>query len=175
MSSWARAIDTIIGCTIGIGVLLVTAPRALAVPIPQELAAALDAAQELLKFAAAGNAVSPGARTAPKPNLQHRAIALPDGVRTRRRGAATRPPFRRGIVAAVALHASQHVLIDCLHSAGHWKKPAAMEPVALRSLYSEASGQASLNAALEGLSNALTLSQIYNIAGRVPGCCLMPD
>ena len=39
---WARAIDTIIGCTIGIGVLLVTAPRALAVPIPQELAAALD-------------------------------------------------------------------------------------------------------------------------------------
>ena len=38
---WARAIDTIIGCTIGIGVLLVTAPRAVAVPIPQELAAAL--------------------------------------------------------------------------------------------------------------------------------------
>ena len=72
---WARAIDTIIGCTIGIGVLLVTAPRALAVPIPQELAAALDAAQELLKFAAAGDAVSPGAKRSRR-NLQHRAIAL---------------------------------------------------------------------------------------------------
>jgi uncharacterized membrane protein YccC len=72
---WARAIDTIIGCTIGIGVLLATAPRALAVPIPQELAAALDAAQELLKFAAAGDAVSPGAKRSRR-NLQHRAIAL---------------------------------------------------------------------------------------------------
>jgi uncharacterized membrane protein YccC len=72
---WARAIDTIIGCAIGIGVLLVTAPRALTVPIPQELAAALDAAQQLLKFAAAGDAVSSGAKRSRR-NLQHRAIAL---------------------------------------------------------------------------------------------------
>jgi uncharacterized membrane protein YccC len=72
---WDRGIDTVIGCAIGIGVLLVTAPRAVAVQIPQELAAALKAAQEVLNFAATGDAVSAQARRARR-NLQHRAIVL---------------------------------------------------------------------------------------------------
>ena len=72
---WDRAIDTIIGCAIGVGVLLVTAPRAVAAPIPQEIAAALTAAREVATFAAAGDAISAAAKRARR-NLQHRAIAL---------------------------------------------------------------------------------------------------
>lgn len=72
---WDRGIDTLIGCTVGIGVLLVTAPRTVAVPIPRELAAALDAARELLELAATGDAVSSGAKRARR-RVQHRAIAL---------------------------------------------------------------------------------------------------
>jgi hypothetical protein len=106
-------------------VLLVTAPRALAVPIPQELAAALDAAQELLKFAAAGDAVSPGAKRSRR-NLQHRAIALLTAYEL---GAGARQQDRRfaeGLWPAVVTHNASS--IGCLHSAGHWTKPAAMEP-----------------------------------------------
>jgi uncharacterized membrane protein YccC len=72
---WDRGIDTVIGCAIGIGVLLVTTPRAVAVPIPQELAAALKAAQEVLNFVATGDAVSGEARRTRR-NLQHRTIVL---------------------------------------------------------------------------------------------------
>jgi len=72
---WDRAIDTVIGCAIGIAVLLVTAPRAVAAPIPQEIAAALNAAREVATFAAGGDAISAAAKRARR-NLQHRAIAL---------------------------------------------------------------------------------------------------
>lgn len=163
---WARAIDTIIGCAIGIGVLLVTAPRALTVPIPQELAAALDAAQQLLKFAAAGDAVSSGAKRSRR-NLQHRAIALLTAYEL---GAGARQQDRRfaeGLWPAVVT--AQRVLYRLL--AFCWTLEEAGSDgagnVALAAF--GASGQASLNAALEGLSSAITLGRIVPIASDVPG------
>jgi uncharacterized membrane protein YccC len=143
-------LDTIIGCAIGIGVLLVTAPRALTVPIPQELAAALDAAQQLLKFAAAGDAVSGAKRS--RRNLQHRAIALLTAYEL---GAGARQQDRRfaeGLWPAVVT--AQRVLYRLL--AFCWTLEEAGSDgagnVALAAF--GASGQASLNAALEGLSSA---------------------
>ena len=162
---WARAIDTIIGCTIGIGVLLVTAPRAVAVPIPQELAAALDAAQELLKFGAAGDAVSPGAKRSPR-NLQHRAIAL---LAAYELGAGARQQDRRfaeGLWPAVVT--AQRVLYRLL--AFCWTLEEARSDGAgnIAIAVFGASGQASLNAALEGLSSAITLGRIVPISSDVP-------
>ena len=52
-----------------------TTPRVVAVTVPQELAAALRAAQDLLKFVATGDVVSTGAKRARR-NLRHRAIVL---------------------------------------------------------------------------------------------------
>jgi uncharacterized membrane protein YccC len=162
---WARAIDTIIGCAIGIGVLLVTAPRALAVPIPQELAAALDAAQELLKFAAAGDAVSPGAKRSRR-NLQHRAIALLTAYEL---GAGARQQDRRfaeGLWPAVvtAQRVLYRLLAFCwtLEEAGNGAGNVALAAFG-------ASGQISLSAALEDLSSAITLGQIVPISSDLPG------
>jgi uncharacterized membrane protein YccC len=112
---WDRAIDTALGCTIGIGVLLVTAPRAVAVPIPQELAAAFDAAQELLKFAAAGDAISTDAKRARR-NLQHRAITLLTAYELGAGGRQQDRRFAEGLWPAVV--AAQRVLYRCSRSAG---------------------------------------------------------
>ena len=162
---WVRAIDTIIGCAIGIGVLMATAPRALAVPIPQELAAALDAAQELLKFAAVGDAVSPGAKRSRR-NLQHRAIALLTAYEL---GAGARQQDRRfaeGLWPAVVT--AQRVLYRLL--AFCWTLEEAGSEgagnVALAAFGPNA--QSSLNAALEGLSRAITLGRIVPISSDVP-------
>jgi hypothetical protein len=163
---WARAIDTIIGCTIGIGVLLVTAPRALAVPIPQELAAALEAAQELLKFAAAGDAVSPGAKRSRR-NLQHRAIALLTAYEL---GAGARQQDRRfaeGLWPAVVT--AQRVVYRLLAFCWTLEEAGSNGAGSVAFAAFGASGQASLNAALEDLSSAITLGRIVPIASDVPG------
>jgi len=146
-------------------VLLVTAPRALAVPIPQELAAALDAAQELLKFAAAGDAVSPGAKRSRR-NLQHRAIALLTAYEL---GAGARQQDRRfaeGLWPAVV--AAQRVLYRLL--AFCWTlEEAGSDGAGNVALAAFGAGQASLSAALEGLSSAIALGRIVPIASDVPG------
>ena len=162
---WTRAIDTIIGCTIGIGVLLVTAPRAVAVPIPQELAAALEAARELLKFAATGDAVSPGAKSSRR-NLQHRAIAL---LAAYELGAGARQPDRRfaeGLWPAVVT--AQRILYRLLAFCWTLEEAGSDGAGNIAIAVFGASGQASLNAALEGLSSAITLGRIVPISSDVP-------
>ena len=161
---WARASDTVIGCAIGIGVLLVTAPRAVAVPIPQELAAALHSARELLKFAATGDAVSKGAKRARR-NLQHRAIALLTayelgvGARRHRR-------FAEGLWPAVV--AAQRFLYRLL--AFCWVLEEAGNDGA-RNLAHAAFGAKGLNnlsGALRGLSSAARSGRAVTIPPDVP-------
>jgi len=163
---WDRAMDTVIGCAIGIGVLLVTAPRALAVPIPQELAAALKAAQELLEFAAAGDAVSAQAKRARR-NLQHRAITLLTAYEL---GAGARPPDRRFAEELwPAVVAAQRLLYRLL--AFCWALEGAGSDRAVEMARAEfgASGLASANTALDELSGAVTDGRAAAIPSDVPG------
>lgn len=72
---WVRAFDTLIGCTIGLLVLALTTPRALAVRVPHELVKTLAALQSVLASAARGEVATATARRARR-NLQHRTIVL---------------------------------------------------------------------------------------------------
>lgn len=72
---WARGLDTIVGCLVGIAVHLATAPRSLAVPIPQEIARTLAAIEDVLALIAEGDVTTKSARQARR-DLQHRAIML---------------------------------------------------------------------------------------------------
>jgi len=161
---WTRAIDTIIGCTIGIGVLLVTAPRLVAVPIPQELAAALRSAQELLKFVSTGDVVSTEAKRARR-NLRHRAMVLLTayelgaGSRQHRDFAEALWP---AVVAAQRLLYRLHAFCWALEEAGS----SGAGKVAFTAF--GANGQASLNATLDDLARAIGDGRIVPISSDVP-------
>jgi hypothetical protein len=162
---WDRAVDTVIGCAIGIGVLLVTAPRALAVPIPQELAAALKAAQELLEFAAAGDVVSAAAKRARR-NLQHRAIVLLTAYEL---GAGARPQDRRFAEELwPAVVSAQRLLYRLL--AFCWSLEEASSAKAADGARAEfgASGLSAVRSALDGLSSAVMDRQTSTIPADVP-------
>jgi len=162
---WDRGIDTAIGCAIGIGVLLVTAPRAVAVQIPQELAAALKAAQEVLNFVATGDAVSPEAKRARR-NLQHRAIVLLTAYEL---GAGARAQDRRyaeelwpAVVSAQRL--LYRVLAFC------WMLEDAGPDRAIEIARAEfgADGLARVSEALDILANAATAGRPTTIASEMP-------
>jgi uncharacterized membrane protein YccC len=160
---WTRAIDTIIGCTIGIAVLLVTAPRIVAVPIPQELVAALRSAQDLLKFAGMGDAVSAAAKRARR-NLRHRAMALLTAYEL---GAGSRQhsDFAEELWPAVV--SAQRVLYRLL--AFCWTLEEAgsgAEDVVLAAF--GASGQARLNGTLDDLAKAVNVGRNVTISPDVP-------
>ncbi len=72
---WARGADTVIGCTIALGVHRLTALQAVAVPIPQAIVRTLAAIEIVLGFAARGEVISRPAKEARR-DLQHRAFAL---------------------------------------------------------------------------------------------------
>jgi uncharacterized membrane protein YccC len=55
---WVRGADTGIGCVVGLCVYMLTAPRSVAVPIPQEIIRTLAAAATVLAFIATGETVS---------------------------------------------------------------------------------------------------------------------
>jgi uncharacterized membrane protein YccC len=162
---WDRAVDTVAGCAIGIGVLLVTAPRAVAVPIPQELAAALTAAQKVLDFIATGDAISAEAKRARR-NLQHRAIAL---LMAYELGAGARPQDRRfaeelwpAVVAAQRL--LYRVLAFC------WALEGAGRDRAVEMARAEFGdrGLSAVRSTLDGLSDAVMDGQASTIPSDVP-------
>jgi hypothetical protein len=138
----------------------------LAVPIPQELAAALDAAKELLKFAAAGDAVSPGAKRSRR-NLQHRAIALLTAYEL---GAGARQQDRRfaeGLWPAVVT--AQRLLYRLLAFCWTLEEAGSDGAGSVALAAFGASGQASLSAAFEALSSAVTRGRMVPISSDVPG------
>jgi uncharacterized membrane protein YccC len=163
---WDRAVDTVIGCAIGIGVLLVTAPRALAVPIPQELAAALKAAQELLEFAAAGDVISAAAKRARR-NLQHRAITLLTAYEL---GAGARPQDRRFAEELwPAVIAAQRLLYRLLAFCWALEESGSDQAVEVARAEFGASGLSAVRFALDGLSGAVMDRQAFTIPADVPG------
>ena len=72
---WVRGLDTVLGCLIGLGVHVFTAPRSLAVPIPRQILRTLAAAEAVLPFLKTCDLTSASARRTRR-DLQHRAIAL---------------------------------------------------------------------------------------------------
>jgi uncharacterized membrane protein YccC len=162
---WDRVIDTVIGCVIGIGVLRITAPRTVAVRIPQELAAALDTAQGVLKFAAAGDAVSSGAKQARR-NLQHRAIALLTAYEL---GAGARLQDRRfaeGLWPAVV--AAQRLLYRLLAFCWTLEETGRDEAGKVARGAFGATGLRSLSEALAALSDAARNGQAVTIPADIP-------
>jgi uncharacterized membrane protein YccC len=163
---WDRAVDTVIGCAIGIGVLLVTAPRAVAVPIPQELAAALKAAQELLEFAAAGDAISAGAKRARR-NLQHRAITLLTAYEL---GTGARSQDRRFAEELwPAVIAAQRLLYRVLAFCWALEGAGSDRAVELARTEFGASGLAAVRSALDELCSAIADRRASAIPADVPG------
>ena len=162
---WDRAIDTVIGCAIGVGVLLVTAPRALAVPIPQELAAALQAARQVLGFAASGNVMSAEAKRARR-NLQHRAIVLLTAYEL---GAGARSQDRRFAEELwPAVVAAQRLLYRTLAFCWRLEEAGPDRAVAIASAAFGANGLVRVSDALEELSGAATTEQTAAIPSDVP-------
>ena len=72
---WVRGVDTVIGCAIGLAVLALTTPRAVAMRIPQELRNTLAAVKATLDLAAGGEVATGIARQARR-DLQHRTNLL---------------------------------------------------------------------------------------------------
>lgn len=72
---WVRGVDTFIGCVTGLAVLMTTAPRTVAVRIPQELINLLAALEIVLGYAATGAVTTSDPRRARR-DLQHRTIVL---------------------------------------------------------------------------------------------------
>jgi uncharacterized membrane protein YccC len=162
---WDRGIDTVIGCAIGIGVLVVTAPRAVAVPIPQELAAALQAAQEVLNFLAAGDAVSGEAKRARR-NLQHRAIMLLGAYEL---GAGARAQDRRYAEELwPAVVAAQRLLYRVLAFCWMLEDAGPDRAVEIARAEFGANGLASVREALDELASAATARQPVTIASDTP-------
>jgi uncharacterized membrane protein YccC len=162
---WDRGIDTVIGCAIGIGVLLVTAPRTVAVQIPQELAAALKAAREVLNFAATGDAVSEDAKRARR-NLQHRAIVLLTAYEL---GAGARSEDRRyaeelwpAVVSAQRLLYRLLAFCWMLEDAGHDRA------VEIARAAFGANGAAHVRDALDELASAATGERAAAVPADVP-------
>src|SRR5690606_24278139 len=71
----ARGVDTVIGCLVGLAVLVLTTPRRAVLRIPRALAGLLAALQVALDAAARGDTGSDAARRARR-DLQHRTIVL---------------------------------------------------------------------------------------------------
>jgi len=162
---WDRAMDTVIGCAIGIGVLLVTAPRALAVPIPQELAAALNAAQKLLDFAAVGEVTSTEAKRARR-NLQHRAIVLLTAYEL---GAGARSQDRRFAEELwPAVVSAQRLLYRLLAFCWALEGAGSAQAVAIARAQFGTNGLASVSDALSGLAGSATTGQPFTIPSDVP-------
>jgi hypothetical protein len=61
---WVRGLDTVLGCLIGLGVHVSTAPRSIAVPIPRQISRTLAAAEAVLPFLANCDVTSVSARRA---------------------------------------------------------------------------------------------------------------
>jgi hypothetical protein len=72
---WVRGVDTIIGCPIGLMVLALTAPRTVAVRIPQEFLNTLAELKTILGLAVTGE-IAKGAGRQTRRDLQHRTIVL---------------------------------------------------------------------------------------------------
>ena len=101
-------------------------------------------------------------------NLQHRAIALLTAYEL---GAGARQQDRRfaeGLWPAVV--AAQRVFYRLLAFCWTLEEAGSNGAGSVALAVFGASGQASLNAPLEGLSNALTLGRIVPISSDVPGC-----
>ena len=160
---WDRVIDTVTGCVIGIGVLRITAPRAVAVRIPQEIAAALDTAR-VLKFAAAGDAVFPGSQTSPtKPAAQGNqltAYELGAGARLQDRR------FAEGLWPAVV--AAQRFLYRLLAFCWTLEETGTDEAGKVARAAFGATGLRSLGEALAALSDAARNGQTVTISADIP-------
>jgi len=161
---WARAVDIIIGCTIGIDVLLVTTPRVVAVTVPQELAAALRAAQDLLKFVATGDVVSTGAKRARR-NLRHSLIVQITAYEIGA-GARQHSDFAEALWPAVV--AAQRLLYRLYAFCWRLEEVGSNGAANVARAAFGANGQASLKAAIEDLSNAITLGGNVAISSDVP-------
>lgn len=162
---WDRGIDTVIGCAIGIGVLLVTAPRAIAVQIPQELAAALKAAREVLNFVATGDAVSSDAKRARR-NLQHRAIVL---LTTYELGAGARSQDRRYAEELwPAVISAERLLYRLLAFCWMLEDAGSDRAVEIARAEFGANGVARVTEALDVLTSAATTGTPTNIAADTP-------
>lgn len=72
---WVRGADTVIGCVIGLAVLVLTTPRTVAVRIPQEMLNLLAALKTALSLAARAEVATASGRQARR-DLQHRTIVL---------------------------------------------------------------------------------------------------
>ncbi len=149
---WVRGVDTVIGCAIGLLVLMLTTPRALAMRIPQELVTTMAMLSTALDHAADGDVTSPVARQSRR-DLQVQTIALLEaydsgvGATPRQREIAER--MWPAVVATQRL--VYRVLSVCwsLENAG----PEAA-PETARALFG-ADGRARLQRALAGISAAI--------------------
>jgi hypothetical protein len=72
---WVRGVDTALGCVVGLCVHMLSAPRVVAVPIPQEIINTLAAIETVLAFIAEAKITTAPARKARR-DLQQGAIAL---------------------------------------------------------------------------------------------------
>jgi len=109
---WARAIDTIIGCAIGIGVLLVTATRVGRSDPPRTRGGSGcgSGTAQICRRRRCG--FPQGQTVSASPATQ--SDRAHDGVRPRRWGAATRPPFRRGTVARRGGRTTRPLSVACI-------------------------------------------------------------
>lgn len=149
---WVRGVDTVIGCVIGLAVLALTTPRAVAVRIPQELVNTLAALKTALGLAARGEIATDAALQARR-DLQHRTIVLLQAYDTSV-GAAPwyRDAAERSWPAVVATQRlAYRVLATCwsLENAG-----AKAAPEMARTLFGP-DGEKEVNHALAVLSGAI--------------------
>lgn len=149
---WVRGSDTVVGCLIGFAVHLVTAPRALAVPLPLRIVETLAAIAAVVEFLAKGDVKSPAMRQARR-TLQIRTTAVLAAYEAGVGATARDRKFAESMWATVVAtqRLAYHVLATCwsLEEAG----PAETQAVA--TTLAENDGVAKLRQALVTISRAM--------------------
>lgn len=149
---WERGSDTIVGCLIAFAVHLVTAPRALAVPLPLRIVETLAAIAAVVEFLAKGDVKSPAMRQARR-TLQMRTTALLGAYEAGVGATARDRKFAESMWPTVVTtqRLAYHVLATCwsLEEAG----PAQTQAVATALAAND--GVAKLRQALVTISRAI--------------------
>lgn len=149
---WVRGSDTVVGCLIGLAVHLVTAPRALAVPLPLRIVETLAAIAAVVEFLAKGEVNSPAMMQARR-TLQIRTTAVLGAYEAGVGATARDRKFAESMWATVVAtqRLAYHVLATCwsLEEAG----PAQTQAVATALAAND--GVAKLRQALVTISRAM--------------------
>jgi len=149
---WVRGSDTVVGCLIGLAVHLVTAPRALAVPLPLRIVETLAAIAAVVEFLAKDEVNSPAMMQARR-TLQIRTTAVLGAYEAGVGATARDRKFAESMWATVVAtqRLAYHVLATCwsLEEAG----PAQTQAVATALAAND--GVAKLRQALVTISRAM--------------------